>query len=259
MEIAKFSLMFYMCLQCNLNFAQNRQILLCDNLLFFKEISIGNKDTIEHIMISRITMNEDIVYTEQTLAIMFDNDSLFAINYERNPNFGREISIPLEDSCILYDVVSVDYFNELISDLIINLLNECQQNVSMNPSQSEKKYFDSLQKLLLILDSKQLDFLIEYCMYLNLDLLSLESHLIDAKNNNDKRKMFLISQAYRLNTYKEITKINFDEIWINGALNNGYDDIENLFKKRDMKRIGKVLGKNSKPFELKSTCWLGYI
>lgn len=243
---------------CKSLFAQKENIYICDDVLIYRNITINKNDTLDKIRVSRINFHNKKIYSEQTLSLLFFNDSLIGTDFERNPNYGREISFPIVDSCKLVNSITSEDFNFLCQKTIMRLLNNCERKVLLSPFES-KIYFDALHKLLLILDSEKLGFLMEYCMYVNLDLLSLESQYLDAKINNDKKKLFFISQAYRINNYEEFTKINFVDIWIRGIEENGYSTYKKLFRKRELKRLKQVFNKNLNPFELLSTCWLGYL
>ncbi|MFT6921464.1 MAG: hypothetical protein ACJA1C_000458 [Crocinitomicaceae bacterium] len=255
METKYFLSIYLFLLYSFLSFSQPTDVFVCGDVLIYKDVTVYKGDTLENIRVSRLSIHEETLYTEQTLSLSFYNDSLGGTDYERNVNYGRQISNHITDSCKQFNTVSVDEINDIIEGLINKLLDDCQQSVLFSPLQS-KKHFDLLNKLILILDNENLSFLNEYCMYHNLDLVSLETHFADAKFQKDEMKMLLISQAYRINKFEEITHVNFNNIWFELMTELGSD---NLFSKCQLRKIGKVVDKKSKPYELKGACWLGHL
>ncbi|PHR42630.1 MAG: hypothetical protein COA32_17335 [Fluviicola sp.] len=187
---------------------------------------------------------ESVIFKEQTLAMMFDNDSLFAYSYDRHPNEGQQVSVSLKNSCKLYDSISNETLDVLFEDLILNLLRNGQQIMLKKPLKA-KMNFEVLQKLLVIIDNENLSFLIDFCSYINLDLISLETHFLKAKYDEDERRMFLISQAFRMNTFDEIIKTRFDLIWAELLDKYSYFQFDNLLTENEFSSLKNSIDESS--------------
>lgn len=238
-------------------FSQSNESIVCDDIMIKSKTSVFNGDTLKHVMISKITVNENTIYKEQTLAMMFENDSLFAHSYDRYPNNGKQVTGPLGNSCKLYDSISEEKLNSLIEGIVLNLLRSGHEIMLVKPMKA-KSNFDALQKILVIIDSEKLSFLIDFCSFINLDLPSLETHFLKAKFDDDERRMFLISQAFRMNTFDEIIKTRFDLIWSELLDKYSYFEFENLLTENELSKLKNSINKTSKPFILKDSCIIDF-
>jgi hypothetical protein len=238
-------------------FSQTIETIVCGDIMIRNETSVFNEDTLKHIMISKITVHQESIYKNETIAMMFDNDSLFAISYDRYPNNGSQVSISLNDSCRLYDSVSIEHINTLVGDLIFNLMSKGHEIMLLKPKKA-KLNFEALQYLMLIIDNDKYDFLIDFCMYINLDLVSLDTHFLHAKYNNDEKRMFLISQAFRMSDFDQFIKIEFDLIWSELLIKHAYFEFDNLLSKKECRRINTVFNKKVTPYILEQTCIIGF-
>ncbi|MDB0037959.1 hypothetical protein N9F08_01220 [bacterium] len=236
--------------------SQEAKLFICDDILISQEILISSNDTLEKIRISKIANHDGIIFTEQTISILFGGDSLLGQDYERNVNNGRPITRKISDTSIVYNTVSLEFANNLIESLFVNLLTNSQELFKSQPKKA-KEYFDVLQKVILIMDIDKIKFLNEYCMYINLDLISLETHFMNAKFDRDERKMYFITMAYLMGEYDEISKMNFYLIHLELMDDNNFDS--KLFAKRELKKLRKVLNRKTLIYWFKDTCWLGYL
>jgi hypothetical protein len=83
-------------------FSQYSDIIVSEKILYYEELLINESDSLHEIRISSIITDNNKVYVEQTLSVLYHNDSLLGSNYERNPNLGREFTIEMSDSCKNY-------------------------------------------------------------------------------------------------------------------------------------------------------------
>ncbi len=102
--------------------SQNEKMFICNNVLIYEDIMIYENDTLQNVRFSSVSMREEGIYTEQTLSLLFKNDSLIGADFERNPNFANLITIPMEDSCIINNPVTLEYVNNVVKRTILRLL-----------------------------------------------------------------------------------------------------------------------------------------
>ncbi|HLW29771.1 MAG TPA: hypothetical protein VKX29_02865 [Brumimicrobium sp.] len=235
-------------------YSQKAEIYATNNILFYEESLVNESDSLFEFRISSKAMHDGKMYLEQTLSILYHNDSIIGYDFERNPNYGREFTIKIEDSCKNYSYGSVDYLNSQLRKIIFKLMSDGQSKVNSIHPKDAKLHFDLLQKLILIINSEQTDFLIDYCKYINMDLLTLELEFVKAKNQKNKKILFFVSQAYRMNNYNQVTKIAFDDMWLELADKNGYHKMTNLFNSPNLKKLDNVLSKKMNVFKLNQNC-----
>jgi hypothetical protein len=153
-----------------------------------------------------------------------------------------------------YSSITIDNLNKCLSRFIHKLISDGQINIKSTNPKEAKVHFDLLQKFLLIVNSERTHFLIDYCKYVNMDLLTLELEFKEAKIQKDKKNLFFISQAYRMNSYDEITKADFDDVWYELADKYEYYKIENIFSKANLKKLNWICRNNSHVFLLNPSC-----
>lgn len=228
------------------------------NILVFNEVNILFKDTFQHFRLSKIAVIDEFIYTETTSSIMLRNDTIIGVYLERNVNEGRKISKSLIDSCDRHEVISTNEINKILENVICLTLKRAEENI-LNNNKESKKYLEFIQQIMLLINDEKLDFLNEYCMYINLDLISLESQFIDSKFKNDKYKMFLISQAFRINTFDKKSRIDFEAIWL--ELFYKLKNIENqeIFSRNQFKKIRNIFNEKDVFYLLDENCWVGYL
>ncbi len=91
-------------------------------------------------------------------------------------------------------------------------------------------------------------------MYINLDLISLEAHFIDAKTRGDDRRMYFITIAYLINKYNKTSQFHFFTEHLELLEKNNYD--YKLFSRSELKGLNKIFDKKSRVFTLKDSCWI---
>jgi hypothetical protein len=224
--------------------------------LIYEDYLLSKGDTLKNIRVSRIDLVHDTIYTEQTISFLFENDSILNYSFERNPGIGRKITGYIQDSCKISEELLLSRLNKLCGTLLNHLIYEGNR-ASIYTPQLAKRYFDALQKLLLILNNDKLNFLNESCLYINNDLFSLESLYLSYKKKD--KKLFKICLAYRINQFDETTKLKFEEEWFDLLDKNNFDDLNNLFSSKKLKSIYHLYTSKSTAYLINKNCWLGYL
>lgn len=235
-------------------YTQSINLFLVDNLMIKQLFDVHNKDTIKIFNISSILKHEGNTYRTQTVTLQYLNDSLTFYNFEKFPNNGRDITKYLSDTCHNNKIVSSSELNIFLNGIILDLITKCQNSFNFLNKEDAKFYSKIIQQLTLVLDNRKLNFLIDYCSFINQDLISIETLFLQAKNENDLRKLFIISQSYMVNQYNDFSKLDFGTTRL--RLSNTYEFhlVDKLFKKHDLRNLKKLISKRAKIQSINAEC-----
>lgn len=256
MEIAKRTVLIVFIFISNVGFSQNIKWFHTNNLLIRQLVDIDNKDTIKIFNISSIYNDEERVYKTQTISLQYLNDSILYYDFEKFSNDGSEITKFLSDSCINKQNVPTSEVNNFLGGIFLDVINRCQSSFNSLNKSDAKIYSKILQQLLLVVDNKKLDFLIDYSTAINLDLISIENLFLQAKRENDLRKLFILAQSYMMNDYDDISHLDFTTTRLVFSYTYEFHDVNKLFKKQDLRKLKKLTPKSVKIQSLNADCWV---
>lgn len=234
----------------------SRKIIVDDKLLIEQSIDSNESQRIEIVRFSSLVNSEGKRYKTQTIAFQYHHDTLKFHDFERFVNDGRDITEQTTDSCLSIEKVSIVEVNELFGTVILDLVERCQIAFNALNREDAKMYCEILQKMVLIIDNKKLDFLIGFCSYIDLDLSSLELLFTKARHDLNYRDLYIICRSYEINKFDELSKVNFPIKTLELESEFEFHLIENLFDINDLNGLKKILPKSATIQLFDNACWV---